>query len=110
MLKTIRTTRSYGGDENKLCRDGETCPAIHEASSHELVVQGYVTHSSNTVRIPAWLTPEWDSHPRRHGDDLFITGRPVTDVQMLADLNLPDGESAVMVQIADMPALEAVPC
>lgn len=73
-------------------------------------MQGYLTTVRNTVRIPAWLAPEWNVPERRQGDDLLIDGQLVTDPQVLAELSLPDGEAAVVVLPADVPALEAVLC
>lgn len=92
------------------CDNGTTCPTIHRADDGALIVQGYRTASYGTVRIPAWLATEWDTPARRHGDDLLIAGRLVTDPDTLAYLDLPDGEAAVIVHPADVPALEFSAC
>lgn len=62
------------------------------------------------MRIPAWLATEWDTPSRRDGDDLLMTGPLVTDPGTLAYLDLPDGEAAVIVHPADVPALEVASC
>jgi hypothetical protein len=92
------------------CDNGTTCPTIHRADDGAFIVQGYRTMSHGTVRIPAWLATEWDTPARRHGDDLLIAGDFVTDAETLAYLDLPDGEAAVIVHPADVPALEFSAC
>ncbi|GAB3158558.1 hypothetical protein GCM10027059_03520 [Myceligenerans halotolerans] len=92
------------------CDNGHTCPTIHRADDGALIVQGYRTVSDRTVRIPAWLATEWDAPVRRDGDDLLIPGRPVTDPDTIAYLDLPAGEAAVIVDPAVVPALEGSRC
>lgn len=92
------------------CGADETCPTLHRHADGWIIVQGYRTEQTDTVRIPASLAPEWDVPHRRHGDDLLISGRLVTDPNTLAALDLPAGESAVIVDPADVPALELTPC
>lgn len=92
------------------CDNGTTCPTIHRADDGAFIVQGYRTASDGTVRIPAWLATEWDTPSRRDGDDLLMTGPLVTDPGTLAYLDLPDGEAAVIVRPADVPALEVSSC
>jgi hypothetical protein len=92
------------------CDNGTTCPTIYRADDGAFIVQGYRTASAGTVRIPAWLTREWDAPARRDGDDLLVTGPLVTDLDTLAYLDLPDGEAAVIVHPADVPALEVSSC
>lgn len=92
------------------CDNGTTCPTIHRADDGAFIVQGYRTASHGTVRIPAWLATEWDSPARRDGDDLLMTGQVVTAADTLAYLDLPDGEAAVIVYPADVPALELSAC
>jgi len=101
MLITIRSS----------CRDGETCPAIHydPAAPAAMVVQGYTTDDPHVVRIPVTLAPEWAAAAgQRGGTDLLVRGQRVTDPNMLAELNLPQGESAV--QTTDLPTLEVAAC
>jgi len=92
------------------CDNGTTCPTIHRADDGAFIVQGYRTASHGTVRIPAWLATEWDTPAWRDGDDLLIAGRLVTEAGTLAYLDLPDGEAAVIVRPADVPALEVSSC
>ncbi|WP_369370407.1 hypothetical protein AB1046_16645 [Promicromonospora sp. Populi] len=92
------------------CDNGTTCPTIHRADDGAFIVQGYQTASHGTVRIPVWLATEWDSPARRHGDDLLVAGQLVTDPSILAYLDLPVGEAAVIVRPADVPALGVSSC
>ncbi|MGH3450752.1 MAG: hypothetical protein ACRDQW_08475 [Haloechinothrix sp.] len=101
MLTTLR----------KECGIGDDCPGIHLHNDVSLVVQGYRTALRNAVRVPASLVPEWDTADRRcSADDLLITGQLVTDPRLLDELDMPEGETAVIVDPADMPSLEVATC
>lgn len=94
------------------CSNGRTCPNVnvHDATG-SLVVQGYETASPSTVTIPAALVPEMvtsTSHCRLIGDTVLVTGEPVVDAELLAELNLPTGERAVTVPRSALPLPELV--
>lgn len=100
MLKLVRAE----------CSNGRTCPNInvHDIDG-TLVVQGYATTSDTTVTIPASLVPEVTTdtaHCRLDGGTVHVTGRPVTDPAVLAELNLPDGERAVTLPATALPLPE----
>lgn len=101
-------TKLRGGGGDNSCYEGNQCPTLHRHDDGSIVVQGYTTAVRTMVSIPVNLAPEWDVPDRRRGDELLITGRLVTDPQLLAELDLPAGESAVIVQPTDLPALAAV--
>lgn len=92
------------------CSNGRTCPNVnvHDATG-ALVVQGYETTSPASVTIPASLVPELaasTSHCRLIGDTVHVTGAPVVDSELLAELNLPAGERAVAIPGSALPLPE----
>lgn len=94
------------------CGAGRDCPNVNRAESGvyagAYVVVGYTTDRPATVMVPAALVPEWDCPARRAGDLIRVTGLPVADAATLAELDMDQGESAVMVHQADVPALAEV--
>lgn len=90
------------------CGAGRDCPNVNRAESGGYVVVGYTTDQPATVMVPADLVPEWDCPARRAGDLIRVTGLPVADAATLAELDMDQGESAVMVHQADVPALAEV--
>jgi hypothetical protein len=100
-------TMLRGGDDN-CCDRGKTCPTVFRADDGTLVVQGYITGRPDTVRVPSSLVPEWVDAVPVDADHLLVSGRPVADAAMLHELNLPEGESAVLIEPADVPKLAGV--
>lgn len=97
----------HGGDDN--CPNNDICPSLRLADTGALIVQGYQTARPGVVRVPAVMLPEWDSPERRHGDgELLISGQPVTDRELLAEIDIPEGEAVIAVAPAGWPALAGV--
>lgn len=94
------------------CGNGRTCPNINTTDRSSYVIQGYTSFeqpnsdTQATVEVPLDLLPELAGTPVRDGvhytdrDTVLISGTQVTDSDALAELNLPDGESAVEVPLS----------
>jgi hypothetical protein len=108
------------------CDNGRTCPNINRTEQGTLVVQGYPA-SEHEVRlaaldsapggmavwIPLSLVPEVAAASSAasalrvvNGDSVLIVGAEVTDPEMLAELDLPAGESAIEISVDLLPFLE----
>src|SRR5689334_345019 len=102
------------------CDNGRTCPNINATDRGTLVVQGYVVptddHSplsvaphESVVEIPRSLLAAMPAdsselhHTSRH--TVLVRGTTVVDGEALAELNLPDGESAVEISATVFPSL-----
>lgn len=80
------------------------CPTLYVTDQNSYIVQGWTTDGPGTVEIPHLLTgfveprmflgsPLMDT-----GRGTFIvTGRPVTDSEVLAQLTVAEGEAAIEV-------------
>lgn len=92
------------------CGGNRDCPNINRADNGCLVVVGYRTERAKTVRVPATLAPEWDTPALRDGDNLLITGRALTDPDILAELKPASDEAVIVLLEADLPTLEIAAC
>lgn len=80
------------------------CPSLY-ATDHEYVVQGWETGEPGTVEIPHLLTgfAEPDTFIGATMTDtgrgtFTLSGRPVTEPETLAQLELADDEAAIEVE------------
>lgn len=104
-LTWLRNMHGRGDD----CPNNDICPSLRRTDTGALIVQGYQTARPGVVRVPVVMLPEWDTPERRHGDDeLLISGQPVTDRELLAEIDLPEGEAVISVAAADWPVLAGV--
>lgn len=103
------------------CDNGRTCPHIDRTDRLTLVVQGYVAAPglAATLEVPAgWIAVEVPlrllPEAADPGTDLRLTGRgtvvlcgpPVSDLETLAELDIPPGEAAIEIPAAELPFLE----
>lgn len=110
--------------ERGACGDARVCPNINSTDRNTYVVQGYLPEpadqedgAATSVEVPMTLLPELASRPRREGlvftdrGTVLVTGKRVTEQQVLAELALPDGEDAVEVPLSLLAELQEVqPC
>jgi hypothetical protein len=101
------------------CDNGRTCPNINRAGHGTLVVQGYPATAGQVraagladdrggvaVWIPVALVPEvllasggGSTWGILDGDRVVIFGAEVSDPEVLAELDLPVGESAIEIPV-----------
>jgi hypothetical protein len=109
------------------CDNARICPNINATDRGTLVVQGYAVPNTDVaalvddgpmllggvvVEVPLALLPELAGETTAR-PGLFLTdrgtvlvsGQAVTDAEVLAELSLPAGESAVEVPITALPEL-----
>lgn len=96
------------------CGNGRTCPNINRSDRDTWVVQGWkVTGNQSVVEVPISLLPEVVALGSRVGlevtdhETVLVTGIPVTDVEVLAELKLPSNEGAVEIDHRVLAELEA---
>ncbi|MFC0431101.1 hypothetical protein [Kutzneria buriramensis] len=100
------------------CGNARTCPNINLSDRGTYVVQGYIVAPEQrvcsdeaVVEIPLSLLPELSGAALQDGlvltdhGTLHVRGKQITDVEVLAELDLPAGENAVEIPKALLPEL-----
>lgn len=83
--------------------DHGTCPAVYASDTGPLVVQGDITDRPGTVLVPHalldWLEPgmQLPAEAVAAPGMFLVSGRPLTDPEVLAQITLADHETAVVV-------------
>jgi hypothetical protein len=107
------------------CDTGRTCPNVNLSDRGTLVVQGYIVAGdtlaaldstippgARVVELPLSLVPELQDHAPHlpvhltGRDSVLLWGPEVTDTAALAELAMPDGESAIELPCALLPLPE----
>lgn len=83
------------------CDDKAICPTLWRTDRSSVAVQGWNTDRPGEVEVPAELLDGMDGLAGETTDrgTVLVRGVPVTDVEALAMMEIPDGESAVEVPV-----------
>ena len=120
--------QSASGSEEDRCEEGRGCPNVFFTDRLTLLIQGYIVNDTwileklnlvpgkAVVKVPLSLLPELANTTPRYTDTgsiffadqetIIIQGDVVTDVEVLASLSIPSGETVVEISLSLLPELE----